>query len=179
MEYNGIHFDAVIATPGCGKSYIADRDPRFVDVDEVRLRSKYIVPEGVTRQELEETKGERTWPRVKDYRPIFEQKLDKYLEQGKILVAAPHPESFDYLDSRGIKYCFVYPDKDARAALKQRFESRNNPESFIRENDEAFDDFLISNRQNKRAVVHYEFSGDEYLTDILQRFGVKFQQQEM
>lgn len=174
MEYNGITFEAVIATPGCGKSYLADRDDRFVDVDEVRLRSKYIVPEDVTREELERTKGERSWQRVKNYKGILAEKLDEYVAQGKILIAAPHPESFDYLDSRGIKYCFVYPKGDTREALKRRFELRNNPESFIRENDEAFDDFYKSNRENKRAVVHYEFGADEYLTDILQKFGVTF-----
>ena len=175
MEYNGIEFDAVIATPGCGKSYLADKDDRFVDVDEVRLRSKYVVPEGVTREELERTKGERTWPRIKDYRGAFAEKLDEYLAEGKILIAAPHPESFDYFDSRGIKYCFVYPKGDIREEMRQRFELRNNPAAFIKENDDAFDDYYISNRQNKRAVVHYEFGADEYLEDILKKFGVPFE----
>lgn len=178
MEYKGIEFDAVIATPGCGKSYLADKDDRFVDVDEVRLRSKYIVPEDVTREELERTKGERTWTRIKDYKGIFADKLDEYVAQGKILIAAPHPESFDYFDSRGIKYCFVYPKGDTREAMKKRFELRNNPANFIKENDDAFDDFYISNRQDKRAVVHYEFGADEYLEGILKKFGVPFEEQQ-
>ena len=36
MEYKGIKFDAVVATPCCGKSYLCDKYPdRFVDADEV------------------------------------------------------------------------------------------------------------------------------------------------
>ena len=102
------------------------------------------------------------------------KEYDKCLERGMILIAAPHPEAFDYFDSRNIKFCFVYPDKNAREKLKKRFESRNNSESFIKENDDLFDEFYISNRQDKRAVVHDEFSGDEYLSDILKKFGLDF-----
>ena len=35
MEYNGKFFDAIVATPSCGKSYLCDKYPNlFVDVDE-------------------------------------------------------------------------------------------------------------------------------------------------
>ena len=175
MEYKGIKFDAVIATPGCGKSYLSDNYPNlFADMDEIRLRCKYEVPEGTTREELERTKGDRDFKKKKYTFDDMYKEYDKCLERGMILIAAPHPEAFDYFDSRNIKFCFVYPDKNAREKLKKRFESRNNSESFIKENDDLFDEFYISNRQDKRAVVHYEFSGDEYLSDILKKFGLDF-----
>ena len=67
MKYNEIEFSAIVATPGCGKSYLCDKYPDlFVDVDEVRLKCKYFVPEDITRQELEETKGNRKFKRRAD-----------------------------------------------------------------------------------------------------------------
>ena len=168
MEYKGIKFDAVIATPGCGKSYLSDNYPTlFADMDEIRLKCKYEVPGNVTRDELESTKGDRDFKRKKyTYEDIYKE-YDKCIEKGMILIAAPHPESFDYFESRNIKFCFVYPDINARDELKKRFEARNNPISFIKENDDLFDEFYVSNRKDTRAAIHYEFSGDEYLSDIL------------
>ena len=50
MEYKGIEFSAIIATPGCGKSYLADRYDFIVDADEERLKMKYDVPQHITRE---------------------------------------------------------------------------------------------------------------------------------
>ena len=48
-----------MATPGLGKSYVCDRDKRFIDADEERLKCKYVVPENISREDLERTKGDR------------------------------------------------------------------------------------------------------------------------
>ena len=66
MKYNNIEFEAIVATPGCGKSYLCDKYPHLiVDVDEVRLKCKYFVPENITREQLEATKGERTFKKLR------------------------------------------------------------------------------------------------------------------
>ena len=99
MKYNNIEFEAIVATPGCGKSYLCDKYPNlFIDVDEERLRCKYIVPENITRAELEATKGDRPFERRAkhdEYIKDLYKKLDEYVSQGKILIAAPHPEAVD------------------------------------------------------------------------------------
>ena len=56
MQYKGIEFSAIIATPGCGKSYLADRYDFIVDADEERLKNKYEIPKDITREELEKNK---------------------------------------------------------------------------------------------------------------------------
>ena len=57
MKYKGVEFEAIVATPGCGKSFLCDKYPeKYVDVDELRLRCKYFVPENITRNELEKTR---------------------------------------------------------------------------------------------------------------------------
>ena len=179
MKYNNIEFEAIVATPGCGKSYLCDKYPkRFVDVDEERLKCKYIVPENVTREELERTKGSREFKRkahLENYKIELNQKLDEYLEQGKILIAAPHPEAVEYLISRNIKYCFVYPSADMKEEINQRFLGRNNPAEFIKEINDMFDEWLISNRADTRPAVHYEFGKGEYLENITRdKFELEF-----
>ena len=55
-------FDAIVETPCCGKSYLYDKYPNlFFDVDELRLRIKYHIPQNITRKELEESKGNKSF----------------------------------------------------------------------------------------------------------------------
>ena len=178
MKYNDIEFDAIVATPCCGKSYLCDKYPdKFVDVDEVRLRCKYIVPENITRKELEETKGERTFTRRanrEQYIIDMEKMLDKYVAEGKTLIAAPHQEAIDYLVKNNIKFAFVFQKKNMKDEIEKRMTNRGNPQSTIKENIDMLDEFYIKNTNENISVVHYEFGENEYLEDIIKLFGYEF-----
>lgn len=176
MEFQNVKFDAIMATPGLGKSYVCDRDQRFVDADEERLRSKYVVPENVSREELERTKGDRPFARRAnhdEYIKILYEKLDKCASDGKIIIAAPHPELYDYFKSRNIKFVFIYPSKDMRQEIKKRMEDRGNDKEFVKENDDMFEQFYKSNREEKQSTIHYEAQKGEFLSDIIKKFGIK------
>ena len=178
MRYNDIEFEAIVATPGCGKSYLCDKFPdKFVDVDELRLKCKYDIPENITREELEKTKGDRPYPRRakhSEYIKDMYEKLDQYVMEGKTLIAAPHPEAIDYLVNNNIKFCFVYADASMREELVRRFKQRGNSQELIKSNDDMFETFVKSNREENKSVVHYAFKKDEYLEDILVKFGYNF-----
>jgi len=62
MEYNNVKFDAIIATPGCGKTYLCNKYPnKFVDADEIRMNIKYEIPKSLTRTEIENIRGNITY----------------------------------------------------------------------------------------------------------------------
>ena len=175
MNYKGIEFEAIIATPGCGKSYLSDNYPDlFADMDEIRLKLKYDIPEDISREELEKTKGDRKFTKRKYTIEELYNLYDEHYKKGKTLIAAPHDESFKYFESRNIKFCFIYPSLDAKEDIVKRFKARNNSEQFIKENMDLFDAFYVSNKKDTRACVHYEFTSGEYLSDILKKFNLKF-----
>ena len=177
MEYNNIKFDAIVATPCCGKSYLCDKYPdKFVDVDEVRLRCKYFVPENLSRVELEETKGQRTFKKrpEEEFIPLLYKKLDEYVADGKILISAPQPEAVDYLVKNNIKFAFVYYCRDMKEEFEKRMRERGNPEKTIKAFVDLFDEYYEKNLKENLSVLHYEFGKDEYLEDILKKFGYKF-----
>ena len=177
MKYKGIEFEAIVATPCCGKSYLCDKYPdRFVDADEVRLRCKYIVPEGLTRNELEKTKCDRPFARRADHKQYvidMENALDRYRNEGKILILAPHPEAIEYLVKRNIKFAFVYQNKDMKEELENRMRKRGNAENVVKYFSDMFDDFYEKNIKENKSVLHYEFGKDEYLEDIIKLFGIE------
>lgn len=175
MKYNGVEFEAIVATPGCGKSYLCDRYPeKYVDVDELRLRCKYIVPENITRQELERTKGNRDFKRregKKDaYLVLLKQKLVDALSEGKILICAPHPEVINILKQLGLKYCFVFPSKEMKDEIKQRMIDRGNSSQMIQENYSIADSLYEQNLKETDSAVKYLFGHGEYLEEILKKF---------
>ena len=178
MEYNGIKFEAIVATPGCGKSYLCDKYPdKFVDVDEVRLRCKYVVPENITRAELEKTKGDRPFERRAhhdEYVKDLYNKLDEFVKQGKTLILAPHPEAIDYLVMRNIKFAFVFQSRDMKLELMERMRRRGNSEELVKQNADMFDKFYEMNKNENKSAVHYEFGKDEFLEDIVKKFGYVF-----
>lgn len=171
MEYLEKSFDAIVATPCCGKSYLCDKYPDlFIDVDEVRLRCKYDVPHNITRKELEETKGQRTFPRKFHGEELTQElykKLDQYVKDGKTLILAPHSEAIKYLVDNNIKFCFVFPKKSIKNEIIDRMTKRSNPQETIRQNSEMFEKFYDDNTKENLSVVHYEFDKDEYLEDII------------
>ena len=178
MKYKKITFEAIMATPSCGKSYLCDKYPNlFVDADELRLKLKYEIPENLSRQEMESSKGERPFPRRLHGDKLNEEvfkKLDELRQKGITIIAAPHPEMFEYFKSRNIAFCFVYPNKNMKEEIKRRMVERNNPESTINSNYENFEVFYESNTKDTIAAVHYEFGENEYLEDIMKKFGYNF-----
>lgn len=173
MKYNNIEFEAIIATPGVGKSFLCDNDKRFIDADEERLRCKYYVPDNISREKLERTKGNRTFKkRVKkdEYIDMFYKKLDDYVKEEKIIIAAPHPESFNYFASRNMKFVFIYPSLKMRKEMIDRMIKRGNSNEFVDDNNDLFEDFYKSNAEEKRSAFNYEMQSGEYLSEIIKKF---------
>ncbi len=176
MRYNGIEFDAIVATPGVGKSHLCDKYPdKFVDVDELRLRCKYFVPDNITREELEKTKWNRPFKRrLGNYYEEMYKKLDKMVAQGKILICAPHDEAINYLLERYIKFCFIFPKDDMKDEVIRRCKNRGNNEEILQENMKSFEIFQKQNKKENKSALHYQYGKDEYLEDILKKFGCNF-----
>lgn len=177
MKYKSVVFEAVMATPCAGKSYLCDKYPdKFVDMDEVRLKCKYIVPENITREELERTKGNRTFEKAKtkDYIKDLYEKLDIEVKNGKVLIASPHPECYEYFKTRNIKFCLVYANFDMQKEIKKRMVGRGNSAETTKENFDLFKTFYEKNIKDNAPSIKYAFKKGEYLEDILKKFGYKF-----
>ncbi len=175
MKYNNIEFDAIMATPGVGKSFLCDNDKRFIDADEERLRCKYYVPDDISRIELERTKGNRTFKkRVNDdeYINMLYKKLDNYVKEGKIIIAAPHPELYNYFASRNMKFAFIYPSLEMRKEMIGRMVRRGNGDELVKDNDDKFEGFYESNSKETRSALNYEMQSGEYLSEIIKKFGI-------
>ncbi len=69
------------------------------------------------------------------------KELDRYLKEGKILIASPHQEAIDYLVENNIKFCFIHPKKTMKKEIARRMEIRGNSSEIIKENEDLFEEF--------------------------------------
>lgn len=177
IKYKGKVFRAIVATPACGKSYICDRFSNFVDVDELRLFSKYFIPNEITRDELEKTKSIRPYKRRDDFKKRFNESIVAAIKSDKILLCAPHPEVKEILINNNIPYIFVYPAKSMKSEIKNRMEIRGNDPLVVKQNDDAFYDYYQSNKDEPYAKFKCELKPGQYLYDLLKdEMGIDFNQ---
>lgn len=160
-----------IATPGCGKSYLADRYENVVDVDELRLMHKYIVPNNISRECLEATKGDRDFEKRKDYHKELDLALSQLLIDDKIILIAPHSEIIDFFINKNESMCFVYPELSMKEEMIARFFNRGNSKNFIEENTDVFEKFYNENIKDNKAKYHIVLKEKEYLSDVLIKEG--------
>ncbi len=176
MEYNNVKFDAIIATPGCGKTYLCNKYPnKFVDADEIRMNIKYEIPKNLTRTEIENIRGNITYNKRELSKPLWEvvyDVIEKEIKKGKIIIASPHPEFYKFFLDRKIPFCLVYADKCMKDELTRRYRMRGNNEKLVTEFAKLFEEHYEDNKNDTRPNVKYAFTKDEYLEDILNKFNV-------
>lgn len=175
MILNGIKFSAIVASPGIGKSYLCDNYKNFADLDEVRLRCRYFVPENITREELESTKGNRSFNKRPNFKELLSKTLNDLLLSDVTLIASPHPELIDFLIINNIKYCFVYPSISTKPEMIKRWKERGNTEEFIETNSKNIDIWYEQNIADTRPAVHYEIKTNEFLADVVAKAGAKLE----
>ncbi len=174
MKINGVEFQAIVASLGSGKSYLADNYEEFVDVDELRLRCKYVVPENLTRWQLESTKGQRNFEKRENFIELLLEQLNTLVHSDKILIAAPHEEILNYFEKNNITYCFVYPGMESKQQMIDRWIVRGNPKEFVDENIDIYDSRFKENSSDKRATCHYQLQPGEFLSNLVEKAGIDF-----
>jgi len=174
MEYMGIRFNAIMATPAVGKTHLCARDNRFVDADEIKMRYCYKTPWWISRDQIERTKTTRQLNPCPHIGDCLERELDRQIARGKILIAQPCPFFYEYFAKRQIPFCLVYNGADMREEIINRLRARKSPQILINTYTDMalFTAYYYENLRDSRPVVKYEFGRGEYLDQIVLKFQV-------
>ncbi len=161
----------ILCGPGVGKSYLAERDNRFVDVDEIKSKYRYNSFD-LTRDEIEKLKHTNRQTVNKDYIDYSIKLINDAIANNKIVLISFHKEIVDYIRNNNIKYCVVYPSLDSRNEYIKRLRDRGNNEEFIQlmTNKEAWEGFYDKDKNDPYAAYKIELKSGEYLSDIIDKF---------
>lgn len=158
----------ILCGPAIGKTYLAEHDSNFIDIDGTVSKYKY----NLNNQDFEKDKLNRGEIINKDYKEYGINLLNKTINEGKIALISYHEYILDYLIENNIDYCLVYTDINLREEYIDRMRKRGNSEEFIYEmtNEEAWNNFHIKDKNDTKPKYKIILKKGQYLSDIKQLF---------
>jgi ribosomal-protein-alanine N-acetyltransferase len=165
-KFNKFKCNVIICGPAIGKTYLADHDEHFVDVDGLRAIYKY----GISRDSKEYESGKWNRGEVvnKDSKEYSKRLLQSTIAEGKVALLSFHEDLVNYLLENNIDYCLVYTDIDSREEYIQRMKDRGNQDNFIYEmtNEKVWNEFHKKDEEDEKPTYKIKLRKGEYLSDI-------------
>ena len=127
----------ILCGPAVGKTYLADHDDRFVDIDGMRAKYKYGIDEQ-SNEEFERGKGSRRKTINHDSMEYSIKLLEHTIKNNKIALISYQKELLDYVINNNLDFCLVYADINSRDEYIKRMRDRGNNEAFVNLLTETF-----------------------------------------
>ncbi len=166
-----INCKVILCGPAIGKTYLANHDSHFVDIDGERAKYKYGL-DNKSYEELEKGKLNRGEVVNKDYHEYTINLLNETISSGKMALISYQEKILNYVIDNNIDYCLVYADIDSREEYISRMKERGNSDKFVNDmtNIDAWNDFYKRNEEDKRPKYKIKLKSGEYLSDIKDLF---------
>ncbi len=168
--FNKINCKAIVCGPAIGKTYLANQDNHFVDIDGLRAVYKY----GLDKDSKDFERGKLNRGKIvnKDYMEYAKNLLIDTIEEGKIALLSYQEDLVNYLIDNNIDYCLVYADLDSRDEYIKRMKERGNPDNFIYEmtNEDIWKEFYKQDEEDTNPTYKLKLKKGEYLSDIKEYF---------
>ena len=161
----------ILCGPAVGKTYLANHDSRFVDIDQEKSKYKYGL-DNCSIEELEKGKSNRGKVINTDSNKYAIELLEKTINSGKIALISYQEEILNDVINNKIKYCLVYANINLREEYISRMKKRGNEDTFINDmtNEEAWISFYEKNKNDLKPTYKIELKEKEYLSDIIEYF---------
>lgn len=166
-----INCNIIVCGPAIGKTYLAEQDSRFVDVDGMKADYKYNLYD-LPIEEKEKGKLNRGETVKHDSTKYAIELLKKTINENRIALLSYHEKIIEFILENKYDYCLVYADKNLKNEYAQRMKKRGNNDLFIEQmtNQESWDDFYNKNINDKNPTYKIELKEGQYLSDIKDLF---------
>ncbi len=161
----------IMCGPAVGKTYLANHDERFVDIDGMRSKYKYDLFNQST-EEIEKGKSNRGKAIHNDSYEYAINLLKQTIKEGKIALLSYHGELLDYILKNNLDYCLVYADISLREEYKQRMKDRGNIDKFVSDmtNEKTWNEFYERDENDPKPKYKIKLQKGQYLSDIKDMF---------
>lgn len=166
-----INCNVIVCGPAVGKTFLANHDKRFIDLDEIKGRYKYGL-DNVSSEVYENGKLEREEVINNDSSLYAIEILKKEIKNNHIVLLSYNKKLIKYIQDKRITYCLVYASLDSNEEYIERMKKRNNNEVFISKmtNKEVWEKFYYENKNDKNPTYKIELKKGQYLSDIKDYF---------
>lgn len=166
-----IDCNVIVCGPAVGKTFLANHDSRFIDLDEIKGRYKYGLG-SVSDEEYEYGKLNRGNVINNDSTDYTINILEEEIKNNHIILLSYNKKLIKYIQDKSIDYCLVYASLDSNEEYIERMKKRGNNSDFIEQmtNKEIWEKFYYENKDDKCPKYKIELPKDKYLSDIKDYF---------
>jgi hypothetical protein len=166
-----IKCNIIICGPAVGKTYLAEQDSRFVDIDGMKADYKYNLY-NVSIEEKEKGKSNRGEVVNFDSSKYAIELLKKTIRENRVALLSYNQQIIDFILENKYEYCLVFADKDLQNEYAERMRKRGNNILFIDKmtNQKNWDEFYDQNINDKKPTYKIILKAGQYLSDIKDMF---------
>jgi len=166
-----IKCNIIICGPAIGKTYLSEKDSRFVDVDGMKADYKYNLY-NFSKEEKEKSKLDRGEIINYDSSKYAIELLKKTISENRIALLSYNKKILDFILENKYEYCLVFADKNLKNEYAQRMKKRGNNQVFIEQmtNQKNWDEFYEKNLNDKNPTYKIKLNSKQYLSDIKELF---------
>jgi len=166
-----IKCNIIVCGPAIGKTYLAEKDSKFVDIDGMKADYKYNLY-NLTLEEKEKGKLNRGEVVNSDSSKYAIELLEKTISENKVALLSYNPKIIGYIIENNYEYCLVFADKNLLEEYKERMITRGNNTKFIDQmtNPNNWNEFYEKNINDTKPTYKIKLKSKQYLTDIKDLF---------
>lgn len=162
-----IKCNIIVCGPAIGKTYLAEQDSRFVDIDGMKADYKYNLY-NFTKEEKEKGKLNRGEIVNHDSSKYAIELLKKTISEDRIALLSYNAKIIEFIIENKYEYCLVFADKDLFKEYAERMKIRGNNSIFIEKmtNQKSWNEFYEENINDKNSTYKIKLNSGQYLSDI-------------
>ena len=162
-----IKCNIIVCGPAIGKTYLAQHDSNFVDIDGMKADYKYNLY-GISQEEKEKGKLNRGEIVNFDSSKYAINLLEKTISENRIALLSYNEKIINFIIENKYEYCLVYADKNLNNEYAQRMKKRGNTKLFIEQmtNPKNWDEFYEKNINDNNPTYKIKLNSGQYLSDI-------------
>ena len=168
MKSSKFKCNVIVCGAAIGKTYLAEHDKRFIDLDDMKATYKYGLSKA-SRKEKERGKLDRGEIVNNDSTKYAIKILEEEIKNDSIiLISSANKKLLKYLIDNKINYCLVYANINDKQEYIKRMKNRGNNDIFIEKltETEAWKNQYEENIKDLRPKYKIELKKGQYLSDI-------------
>lgn len=150
-----------------GKSYLAKKDDRFVDLDKEEELYKYGIDKNISDREFAKIQGMHKKLKHSDSEEFIKHKMIEYLNRGKIILTATHSHIYEFLKEKKIPYVLIQYKPNIICDYKKRMKDRGNSENFINKMLRLREKNYYLRRDDPDLICSLDLKKGQYLSDLM------------
>lgn len=158
-----------VCTPATGKTYLAQTNDKFVDLDQEVASIKHDL-KGLSQKQVERLKGNHKIKNTFTFDDLKNIINNYLLHTDKKILLSPNPKNVEAITSLNLPYCLVFSELTCIEEYKDRMLARGNNSDFVNAMLDSYQQFYQENMADQKPSYKIILKQRQYLSDVIDEY---------